>query len=430
MNPTSGPTTGNLRQRLGGLIQKGRQLDANYRLFLLANVFLGFAACIDASTFNNYLKDVFQLGVSGRTILEFPRELPGFLCTVFVGLLLSLGDLRIAAVANFLLGVAMFALGIIPPVFGLMLMVVFFYSTGQHTYMPIANSIGMGFATDGKLGRKLGQISAANTAALVSGSLILLGLFHFIKLSYFAAFSIGALMYLVAAVLIFRMKPTQPKPTGKRWIFRKRYGRFYVLSFLYGARKQLFLTFGPWVIVQTFSQPVTTMTLLFLIVSVLGIFLKPWIGQIIDRIGERPVLGFEAFITVGVCLIYAFAADLLPPGVALVVICGCYIFDQSSNSVGMARATYLKKIAIQPGDISPTLSLGISIDHVASMFLPMLGGLVWTLGGEHGYKYVFIGGAGIAILNWLVTRGIRTPPAAAVRTHADQELATETPGTD
>ena len=396
-----------------GLGKRWNDLDSNYRLFLLANIFLGFAACIDASTFNNYLKDVYHLGVSGRTILEFPRELPGFLCTVFVGLLMSLGDIRISAVANFLLGLAMFALGIIPPIFGLMLTVVFLYSAGQHTYMPLANSIGMSFAKDGRLGRKLGQISAANTAALVSGSLILMGLFHFFKLSYFAAFSIGSIMYLVAAFLIFRMKPMQEHQRTERWVFRKEYGLFYGLSVLYGARKQLFLTFGPWVIVDVFRQPVTTMTLLFFIVSVIGIFLKPLIGRIIDRLGERPVLGFEAFITIGVCLVYAFAADLLPPGLALVVICGCYIFDQSSNSVGMARATYLRKIALRPSDISPTLSLGISIDHIASMFLPMLGGLVWTLGGEHGYKYVFFGGAGIAMINWLATRRIKVEAKAS-----------------
>jgi MFS family permease len=398
-----------LRANLGSLVERGRALDGNYRLFLLANVFLGFAVCIDASTFNNYLKDVYQLGVSARTILEFPRELPGFLCMLVVGLLMGLGDIRIAAVANFLAGVAMFALGVIPPVFGLMLSVVFLYSVGQHTYMPMSSSIGMAFATDGKLGRKLGQISAANTAALVIGSLILMGLFQFLKLSYFAAFSIGSVCYLAAAVLIFRMQAVKPARKDRtRWVFRKEYGLFYGLSVLWGARKQLFLTFGPWVIVDIFRQPVTTMTALFFAVSVAGIFLKPLIGKIIDKVGERPVLGFEAVVIGAVCLVYAFAADLLPPGIALAVICACYVLDQSSSSVGMARATYLKKIALKPEDVSPTLSLGISIDHVASMFLPMLGGLVWTLGGERGYKYVFLGGAAIAVANWIATRRIKT----------------------
>ncbi len=77
------------------------------------------------------------------------------------------------------------------------------------------------------------------------------------------------------------------------------------------------------------------------------------------------------------------------------------------NSVSMARATYIRKIAVQPHDVSPTLSLGLSIDHIVSMFIPALGGLVWYAGGSSGYQYVSLGGAVIALLNLLSTRRIR-----------------------
>lgn len=403
-----------LTGRARSLVNKSKTMDRNFKLFLLANVFLGFGVCIDASVFNNYLRDVYHLGVSGRTILEFPRELPGFLSAFFVAVLFALGDIRMAALANLFVGVGMFLLGVIPPYFGLMLTVVFVYSMGQHLFMPLASTIGMGFARDGKFGLKLGQISAANTAALVSGSLILMGLFQFIHLSYFAAFTIGALSYVAASVCIFMMSRMHTPPITKRWVIRREYGLFYWLSVLWGARKQLFLTFGPWVIVDIFLQPVTTMTALFLVISVIGIFLKPWIGSLIDRVGERPILSAEAIIIAFVCLVYAFAADVLPPGAALLVICACYIVDQSSSSVSMARTTYLRKIALKAEDISPTLSLGISIDHIASMFLPMLGGLVWKAGGSHGYKYVFMGGALIAVANWLSVRRI---PKVLVSVH-------------
>lgn len=386
--------------------------DRNFRLFLLANVFMGMGVAIDSSTFNNYLKEVFALGVDARTFLEFPREVPGFLATVFVGLLYSLGDIRMAAVANILAALGMFVLGVIPPVYGFMLITIFVYSTGQHLYMPLANTIGMHFAKEGALGHTLGKISSASTAALVTSAGLLLIIQFFVKPPYWLLFGIGAGGFLMAAVCLFSMDHGKTPPLTQRWVFRREYGLFYWLSVLWGARKQLIITFGPWVLVDVFKQPLSTMTLLFFIISVLGIFLKPWIGKMVDRLGERTVLGAEAFILAGVCVVYAFAAELLPPGIALVVISACYVLDQSSSWVGMARATWLKKIAVKPSDVSPTLSLGVSIDHIASMFIPMLGGFVWHFGGNTGYRWVFLGGAFIAALNYLSTRAMKVPARA------------------
>ena len=102
-----------------------------------------------------------------------------------------------------------------------------------------------------------------------------------------------------------------------------------------------------------------------------------------------------------------FAADLLPYSWALLLICFCYVVDQALNAVSMARATYMRKIALVPEDISPSLSLGTSIDHLVTMVLPILGGFVWYNSGPNGYKYVFLGGAAIALLNFISARFIR-----------------------
>ena len=126
---------------------------------------------------------------------------------------------------------------------------------------------------------------------------------------------------------------------------------------LYGARKQIFITFGPWVLVEVFKQPVATMTLLFFIVAVIGIFVKPWIGHLIDKVGERAVLSTEAFLFFSRVSEYAFAEDLFRPSVAIAFIYVCYITDFTLDSVYMARITYMKKIALKPEDMSPSLSL-------------------------------------------------------------------------
>ncbi len=377
------------------------------RLFILANIFIAFGSCVEMGAFNNYLRETFALGVEARTFLEFPRETPGFLVSLFIGILYALGDVRIAALANILAGIGMFALGIIPPVYGLMLASVFVYSSGIHIFMPLNSSIGMEFAGEERLGRMLGKISAANTAALVGGSLALMLAFALLRPSFGAVFAAGAASYLASAACLLLMEPRKRAPgEGKRFVLRKRYGLFYGLSALYGARKQLFITFGPWVIVDVFAQGASVMSFLFLVVSVIGIGAKPLIGRFIDARGERFVLGAEALLLVGVCAAYALAPGILPRGAALVVVCGCYVLDQVSNSASMARATYLRKIALKPEEVSPTLSLGVSIDHVASMLIPMLGGLAWRAAGPDGYRWVFASGALIALANFSLSRAI------------------------
>jgi len=384
-----------------------RNMDRNYLLFLLSTAFIGIAQSVDGATLTNYLKENLGMMILQRSALEFPRELPGLLVVVVIGMLSSLGDVKTSVIANILAALGMFSLGIIPPEYSLAVMSIFIYNMGTHIYMPMSNSIGMSFATAGDLGQKLGRMNAVNTLALVVSSVVLWGLFKFIHISYTTAFTIGAVAFLLAAVCLMGIKSTQQVKKNNRFVFRKEYGLYYWLCVLFGARKQIFITFGPWVLVDVFRQQVTTMTMLFFIISVTGIFLKPWIGRMIDQLGEKFVLSSEAIAFFFVCLGYAFAEDLFSPQLAILVICTCYVLDQSMNSVSMARATYMKKLAIVPEDVSPSLSLGTSIDHLVTMFLPILGGWVWYNGGAHGYKYVFIGGAVIALLNLVSARFIQ-----------------------
>jgi MFS family permease len=376
------------------------------RLFILATVLMGLGGCVNSAAFNNYLKDVFALDVARRTFLEFPRELPGFLVTLFVGALALMGEVRIAFIANLAACAGMLALGWIPSSFLLMVSSVFMYSAGTHIYMPLGNAIGMSFAAKGKEGAVLGKFQAANTIALVGGAGALLLLFHLAKLSYRAAFTAASVFYLFAALALLAMSPRMADHPTKRFVFKREYSRFYVLSVLFGARKQLFITFGPWLIVDSFKQPIQTMTLLFFIISIVGIGAQPLVGRLTDRFGPRAVLGGEALLTIGVCIMYAFAPELLPPGAALAVVSACYIIDQSSGAVSMTRAVYAKRIIRLPEDLSPTLSLSISIDHVISMVIPTIGGLAWHASGNTGYRWVFLGGAVIAAVNYAVTRGI------------------------
>jgi MFS family permease len=384
-----------------------RGADRDFRLFLIAGVFLGIAQSVDGSTLTNYLKEHFGMMILQRSALEFPREIPGLLVFLVIGVLSFLGgDVRISVVANLLAAIGMFSLGIIPPQYAMVLFVIFIYSMGQHIFMPLSGSIGMSFAKPGEMGKVLGKLSSVGNMAVVFSSAALWALYKFAHISFSTAFTIGAAAFVISAILMSFIKPTQTVHVRKRYVFRKEYRLYYWLCMLYGARKQIFITFGPWVLVEVFKQPVATMTLLFFIIAVIGIFVKPWVGHLIDKVGEKVVLSTEAFLFFLTCLGYAFAENLFRPSIAILFIYVCYVADFTLDSVYMARTTYMKKIALRPEDVSPSLSLGTSIDHMVTIFLPILGGLVWYKSGPGGYKWVFLAGAVVALLNFISSRKI------------------------
>jgi predicted MFS family arabinose efflux permease len=386
-------------------VVKGAERD--FLLFLISGVFLGIAQSVDGSTITNYLKEHIGMLILHRSALEFPRELPGLLVVLVIGALSFLGgDIRISVAANLLSAIGMLCLGIIPPHYAFVILVIFIYSMGQHIFMPLSGSIGMSFAESDGIGKILGRLSSVGNIAVVFSSAGLWALYKFAHLSFAAAFAIGAVAFLLSAILLAFIKPAQTVRIKNRFVYRKEYRLYYWLSMLYGARKQIFITFGPWVLVEVFKQPVATMTLLFFIVALIGIFVKPWVGHLIDKVGERAVLSTEAFLFFLTCLGYAFAEDLFRPSIAIAFIYICYVTDFTLDSVYMARVTYMKKIALKPEDVSPSLSLGTSLDHVVTLFLPILGGLAWYRGGPGGYKYVFLGGAVVALLNFVSSRKI------------------------
>jgi predicted MFS family arabinose efflux permease len=385
---------------------RGKERD--FLLFLISGVFLGITISVDGSTLTNYLKEHIGMVILQRSALEFPRELPGLLVVVVIGLLSFLGDVRIGMIANLVAGIGMFSLGIIPPSYALVILTIFIYSMGLHMFMPVGASIAMSFAKPEEVGKVMGRLAAVTNIAVVVSSAALWALFRFLHMSFAASFAIGAAAYLISAILLAFIKPTRTVRVKKRYVFRKEYRLYYWLCMLYGARKQIFITFGPWVLVDVFKQHVSTMAILFFVIAVAGIFLKPWIGHLIDKVGERFVLSWEAFLFFFACLGYAFAEDVFPGRVAIFFIYACYVLDFSLDSVYMARTTYMGKIALRPEDVSPSLSLGTSLDHLVTIFLPLLGGIVWTTSGPGGYKYVFMGGALIAVVNFVSSRMIRT----------------------
>ncbi|MEA4902066.1 MFS transporter [Desulfitobacterium sp.] len=389
----------------------------DFILFLTASALLGISQSIDNSFINNFFSDTFHLSVSQRTLLEIPREFPGFAVVFVSTILLFLGDIRLAVLANVLAACGMFGLGFFSSGMNTMVIWLLLYSLGMHLYLPLSNSIAMSLADAGNMGKRLGQINAANTAAFLLANLCFALIFKVVKVNYRVVFFIAAIAFLAASLLMLKMthRSSRRQHKGFKLLVRKEYTLFYVLNILYGARKQIFITFAPWVLIRVFNQGVSTFALLGFIIAGIGIFFKPFVGYLIDKRGERFVLAGEAFFLIFICLGYAFSKRFFESvghgELAIYMICACYIIDQMLMAAGMARATYINKIALKPEDVSPTLSMGTTVDHVLSMIVPWIGGIVWM---RFGYEYVFLGGALIAMINLLATNRVRIEKCTAV----------------
>jgi len=383
----------------------------DFTLFLLVSALLGITQSIDTSFFNNFLNDSFQLTVSERTILEIPREFPGFAVVFVSALLLFLGNVRVAVVANVLAAVGMMGMGFLTADFNGMVLWLLIFSMGHHLYSPISNSIVMNLSDQSNLGKRLGQINGANTLVFLLANLTFALIFRHAKVNYQMIFFIGAVTFILAALLLFFMEPQKPKNArGYKLVFKKEYTLFYILNILYGARKQIFLTFAPWVLIKVFDQGVSTFATLGFIIAAVSIFFKPFVGYLIDKLGERFVLAGEAIILIFICIGYGFSKSFFEGigkgELAILFVFACYIVDQMLIASTMARATYMRRIAITPEDVSPSLAMGTTLDHALAMFIPWLGGLLWA---AWGYEYVFIAGAFIALLNLVVASRIKVP---------------------
>lgn len=396
---------GRLPQTLSENMKKAFLTDRDFTLFLAVGFFAGISNGINTAIFNNYLHDVYHLSEMARGIIEFPRELPGMLLIFVFAALSAVSNYKIAAISMFVSAVGMLGLGLFSPTFLVMLVWMVVFNFGLHIFLPLAPGIGMNLSKKEEYGMRLGRYNAFNLVATLFGYLIVWLGFEFAWISYSGAFAIGAFFYLVAGVVLFVMKPApsvKPKP---RFVIKKQFTLFYILSVVNGARKQIFLTFAPWVLVKIYGLNTPAFALLGFAVAFLSITTRTLVGKAIDRLGERAVLSAEAVLLVVLCLGYAFSADLFPVGVAMVITAACYVIDNSLNAVEMARSTYVKKIASDPDDVIPTLSTGTSFDHVVSMTVPFFGGLIWT---AFDYKAVFIAAMFIAVLNFFFSLRIHT----------------------
>lgn len=367
---------------------------------------MGVAGGIFETTFNNFLSDTFDIEADARGFLEFPRELPGFLTALFAGLLFFLPETMIGAAAAVCVGAGMIGIAVWGASWHTMLAFMILWSAGTHLLMPVRSSVGILLADEKRQGRRLGQVAGAGIGATLLGcGVVWIGTKH-LQASHATIFMIGGVAALAAGGIYALMRLPDAHLKRSRFVWDRRYWLFYVLALLFGARKQVFITFAPWVLVRIFQQPAYVIAQLWMAAAVLGIFVQPALGRVIDRFGERKVLVADSLLVLSVCAGYGLSARIADGRFALWLLYVCYVGDHLLFGVNMARTTYLSKIVVKPQDLAPTLSLGVTINHAVSMTVPAIGGLIWI---RHGYAAVFTAAGGVAVLMFLFSLLVRAP---------------------
>lgn len=386
-----------------------KNLSTPLILFAMSTLMWGLNSGLYDPSFNNYLAQVHNVSEVTRGGLEFPRELPGFLVVFIFTALLFLADTRIAAFSALLVGLALWGQGFLAPDIATVVIWMFIWSTGAHLYMAMTQPIALRLATEGQEGLRLGQLGSLEALGSILGMIVVYWGASRFNISFGVLFGIAGSCALLASLGLYLIKPQPLTNVSRRLVFKKKYSLFYILNILFGARKQIFLTFAPWVLIKVFHANIETFAILGFIGLVLSLFFRPLLGKAIDAWGERRIIMLESFFLIAISILYGFSANWFPNQVAMLIIMGCYICDQLLFSVRMARTTYLNRIVDTPADIAPTISMGLTLDHAVSMLVPLGGGLLWA---HFGYLLVFLVAGGLAVCNLLVATFIPERSAA------------------
>ena len=358
----------------------------SYRALLISILITGLSYGLYKGMLDNYLAEVVRMGEMDRGVTEFFRELPGialvFILAVFY--MMSAETMYKAGAVIMLCGMGMHAL--LPPDKVLVTLAICVYSLGEHIQLGMKSTLMMSYAKPGKGGAALGVQSSASQIGTLAGYLIIVGVFSLFVASqpYKPFFAAAAVLAGVSAVYSLRIQgESKPDASKRRFYFHRKYGKYYMLEMFYGARKQVFLTFGPYVLILFYGANAATVSLLFAISAIACFFASPVVGRIIDRLGYKVVMISDTLILVIVCFFYGFAHHIFPRDVAFIVCCINYVLDAVISLASMASNVYVKDLADSDEEVKATISTGVSINHVITIFIALFGGWIWeTLGIE------------------------------------------------
>jgi MFS family permease len=388
---------------------------AKFARFLSVLALAGISYGLYRGIQDNYLAEIVHITAFERGIVEFFRETPGLLLILILAAMYQFSESRV-----FKIGVAIMAAGLI----GLLLsgtgkfVVVLFmvlFSAGEHIIMPVKTTISLDLAKKDRAGASLGITSGISNLGNIVGFVVVTGMFLlFSRLGFKRGdagpfkvlFGVSVALMIGAVLVVLALKETTLKSARRRFYFAKKFQKYYMLEIFYGARKQIFLTFAPYVLILQYGADTSIISLLLAICAVFGLIFSPLMGRLIDKVGYKFIMVTDTLILIVVCLLYGFAHRLFPLHIAFVVVCVNYVLDSIISLASMASNVYVQDIASSQEEITATISTGISVNHLISIFIALMGGLIWQV---TGIEVLFSLSALLGLCNTLYAATIKLP---------------------
>lgn len=345
--------------------------------------------------FNNYAVEVIKLDGNGVGIIQSVREVPGFLALLAVFLIMVIKEHRLAALSIVLLGLGTGITGMMPT-FGGLIFTTLVMSFGFHYYETTNQSLTLQYFSKNATPIVMGRLRSLAAASSIASGILIWILVMF--LDYRETFLVVGVLVVIAGLWGLIQDPTHNNlpPQRQKMVLKKKYLLYYILTFLSGARRQIFMVFSIFLLVKFFHFSVQEMTILFIVNNVIAWILNPLIGKAIVKFGERRISSIEYVGVIIIFIVYAYTTSKA-------IAAGMYIIDNILFNFSVAIRTYFQKIA-DPKDISSSMAVGFTINHIAAVFLPALGGYLWMI----NYRIPFIVGAGIGVVSLVAAQFMRS----------------------
>jgi MFS family permease len=365
--------------------------------FLSVLAFFGISYGFYRGIQDNYLADILGISAFQRGIVEFFRETPGLLVVLILAWMYRFTETRV-----FKIGIGVMVAGLAGLLLcslpewkagsALPLVVIFMvvFSAGEHVIMPVRTTIALNLAAADKGGASLGLTGALSHIGNIAGFVVVTGFFAILGrlgftrtdiLPFRIVFAVSAFLMLAAFLTVLALKDSETRIKRRRFYFARKFYKYYMLEIFYGARKQIFITFAPFVLIRYYGAPTSIISLLLGICAVFGTIFSPFMGRLIDRLGYKFVMVTDTLLLVAVCILYGFAHRIFPANVAFIVVCVNYVLDSIISLASMASNVYVQSIASSREEITATLSTGVSVNHVISILIALLGGYIWDVVG-------------------------------------------------
>ena len=383
--------------------------ESGYKAFFISILTFGLAYGLYKGVIDNYLAEIVAMSEFDKGVSEFFRELPGLALVFLLAAFYMLSAERIFQLGAVIMLVGMGLHAAVPSTRVLVTLSIFVFSLGEHMQLGMRNTLSLEYSREGRGGEALGLQNSVHQIGTLLGFLVIIGVFFFLESSvklFRGVFALSAAIIALGFLSCMRMRGRSETDAEKRrFYFRKKYSKYYMLEVFYGARKQIFLTFGPYVLVLFYGANAMVISILFAVSSVCTFFASPLVGRIIDRVGYKIVMIMDTLLLVIVCFFYGFAHHIFPMPVAFIVCCLNYVLDSVISLASMASNVYVQDLSDSPDEVRATISTGLSVNHLVTILIALFGGWIWK---ALGIETLFVLSAVLGLCNSAYAATIKT----------------------